>query len=157
MSQPNNPAAVVIDANVLLGICTKEPKEAIARAALASYSTQAWIFHAPNAIVVEFLYVACQKLQTGTLTQGKYEKAIEDFQDYMSGILTPPGGDAALIKQAMEIQRDYGCSHATDCLYIALAEELAVKGVAELVTFDKAIVNQAARNAPTVRVNLLLI
>jgi hypothetical protein len=55
MSRPNNPNAVVIDANVLLGICTKEPKEAVARAALANYSTQAWTFHAPNAIVVEFL------------------------------------------------------------------------------------------------------
>jgi predicted nucleic acid-binding protein len=91
------------------------------------------------------------------LTQSKYEKAIEDFQDYMSGILTPPGGDAALIKRATKIQRDYGCSHATDCLYIALAEELTAKGVVELLTFDKGLVNQAASNAPTVRVNLLLI
>lgn len=36
MSQPtqNNPEAVVIDANILISICSKEPSEATARTAL---------------------------------------------------------------------------------------------------------------------------
>src|SRR5258706_14032572 len=92
MSQPSN-GAIVIAANVLLGICTKEPKEQTARATLANYSSQNWTFYAPNAIVVEFLYVACQKLQTGSLPQAKYEKALEEVNDYMSAILTPSHDD----------------------------------------------------------------
>lgn len=38
---------------------------------------------------------------------------------------------------------------------LALAEELAQSGAAELLTFDGGMVNQAAKNAPTVKINLL--
>ena len=46
-------------------------------------------------------------------------------------------------------------ARATDCLYIALAEESVKSGPAELVTFDGGMVNHAAKNAPTVKVNCL--
>jgi len=36
-----------------------------------------------------------------------------------------------------------------------LAEELALSGKVELLTFDKGFLNQSAKNAPTVTVNLL--
>lgn len=49
MSQPSSPGAAVIDVNVLLGICTKEPKEQTARTALAAYAAQAWQFYARQA------------------------------------------------------------------------------------------------------------
>lgn len=103
----------------------------------------------------EFLFIACQKLQSGLLTQAEYDTAIDDFSDYMTTVFPPPSGEAALIRRAREIQGGYGCSRSADCLYIALAEELAKRGATELVTFDKGMVNQVARHAPTVQVNLL--
>jgi predicted nucleic acid-binding protein len=51
----------------------------------------------------------------------------------------------------------YGCSRSSDGLYIALAEELVNTYDTEIVTFDKGFINQAAKNAPTVKVNLLTI
>ncbi len=155
MIPPNSPGAVVVDANILISICSKEPSHAAAENALGDYASKSRTFHAPNAIVVEFLYVLCQKLQTGALTQDEYEKAIEAFKKQMAAILTPPGGDASLIDRAREIQGGYGCSRSADCLYIALAEELAKTGVAEFLTFDKGAVNQVAKHAPAVMVNLL--
>jgi predicted nucleic acid-binding protein len=67
----------------------------------------------------------------------------------------PPGGDVALLLRAEEISSGYSCLHTTDGFYIALAEELAKHGDAEFVTFDKGVVNVAAKNAPTVKINLL--
>lgn len=155
MSQSNKVDAVVIDANVLIGICTKETKEPTARTALADYITRKWKFYAPNAIIPEFLHIACKKLDDGQLTEIQYEKAIEDFNDYMAVILTTPNGDTALIKRASEIRTGYGCSRTSDAIYIALAEELSQNGSVELLTFDVGMVNQVAKNAPSVTVNLL--
>ncbi|MBP6823445.1 MAG: type II toxin-antitoxin system VapC family toxin [Acidobacteria bacterium] len=160
MSQPNSPSAViidavVIDANVLIGICTKETKEQTARTALASYITRKWKFYAPNAIIPEFLHIACKKVDEGKLTVAEYEKAVEDFNDYMDVIFTPPNGDAPLIKRASEIRQGYGCSRSSDSLYVALAEELSKHGSIELLTFDAGLVNQAAKNAPSVKIHLL--
>jgi hypothetical protein len=39
--------------------------------------------------------------------------------------------------------------------FLALTEELARSGPAEFLTFDKRVVNVAASNAPSVKVNLL--
>ena len=160
MNQPNSPSAVVvdavvIDANVLIGICTKETKEPTARAALADYITRKWKFYAPNVIVPEFLHIACKKVDEGKLTAAQYEKAVEDFNDYMAVILTPPAGDVPLIKRASEIRKGYGCSRTSDAIYLALAEELSQNGSVELLTFDAGMVNQAAKNAQAVKVNLL--
>lgn len=156
MSQPSSsPGAVVVDVNVLLAVCTKEPKEPTARTAIADYATKNWQFYAPGLIVGEFLFIACQKLQNGALSEAAYGKAVEDFRDYMTSIFPPPGGEASLIVRAKEIQSGYGCSRSADSLYIALSEELAKSGAAELLTFDGGTISQAAKNAPTVKVNLL--
>ena len=155
MSRPSSPGSVVIDVNVLLAICTREPKEATARTAMADYATGNWTFHAPGVISGEFLFIACQKLLSGALAQSSYDKAVEDFSDYMRAILPPPSGEAALIPRAKEIRSGYGCSRATDCLYIVLAEELVKSGLAEILTFDVGMVNHVAKNAPTVKVNCL--
>jgi hypothetical protein len=47
MRQPtqNNFGAVVIDANILISICSKEPSEAAAKAALADYIARNWAFY----------------------------------------------------------------------------------------------------------------
>ena len=67
--------------------------------------------------------------------------------DYMALIAVPNNGDASLLPRAEEIRSGYGCSRSADGLYIALAEELAKSGTAELLTFDKGTVNQVANNA----------
>ncbi|MDQ3013891.1 MAG: type II toxin-antitoxin system VapC family toxin [Acidobacteriota bacterium] len=155
MSQPNNPSAVVVDANILISICAKEPSHITAETALADYVAKNFVYYSPNAVVPEVLYVLCQKLQGGLLTAAEYEKAVQAFKKQMAAISTPPGGDASLIDRAKEIQSGYGCSRSADCLYIALAEDLAKGGASELLTFDKGTVNQVAKHAPSVKVNLL--
>jgi predicted nucleic acid-binding protein len=101
----------------------------------------------------EVLYILCQKHQGGTLTDKAYEEAVENFQDQMKAIITI--SDALLIKRAFEIQQSYGCSRSADGIYIALAEHLSNSYTVEIVTFDGGLVNQAAKNAPSVKVNVL--
>lgn len=156
MNQPSKRGVVVIDANVSIAICAKEQnKQATAENALADYSVKGWVFYAPNVIVSEVMYVLCQKLQDGSLTSALYEKAVENFYDQAINLFPPPNGEASLIKRAKEIRQGYGCSRSADGLYIALAEELALSNSVELLTFDKGFINQASKNAPTVKVNLL--
>jgi predicted nucleic acid-binding protein len=156
MSQPNNPAgAVVIDANILIAICSNEPGAATARAALTNYTQQNWAFYAPSTILAEVLFVLCKKVQNGVIDAATYQKAIEDFADFVSVISPPPNGDAALLVRAEEMRRGYSCLHSADGFYLALTEALTQTGAAEFLTFDQRVVNVAARNAPTVQVNLL--
>lgn len=156
MSQVNNVGSVVIDANVLIGLCAKEPdKCTTAENALQDYAARGWIFYAPHVIVSEVLYVLCNKLQNGLLSPDTYEEAIQNFCDQMAAILSPLNGDASLIIRAKEIRGNYGCSHSADGLYIALTEELAMNGAAEFLTFDKGVINQTTQTAPTIKVNLL--
>ncbi|MDX2043359.1 MAG: type II toxin-antitoxin system VapC family toxin [Acidobacteriota bacterium] len=122
---------------------------------MANYANNGWAFFAPNVIVSEVLYVLCQKFQDGMLTETEYDESVEDFQDQLSGIRSLPNGDFSLIKRAKEIRQNYGCSRSSDSLYIALAEELATSHNVELLTFDTGFINQAAKNAPAVKVNLL--
>lgn len=95
----------------------------------------------------------CQKYQAGTLTDIAYEESVKNFQDQMKAVKTI--SDADLIKRAFEIQQSYGCSRSADGIYIALAEHLAKTHTVEIVTFDGGLVNQAAKNAPSVKVNVL--
>ncbi len=155
MSQPNS-NVVVIDANVMIAICAKEQgKQITAKNAIEDYVVKGWMFSAPNVIVAEVMYILCLKLQDGSLTSALYEKAIENFYDYAINFLPPPTGEASLIKRAREIRQGYGCSRSSDSLYIALAEELTASYHVELLTFDTGFINQAAKNAPTVKINLL--
>lgn len=89
MSQPtpNNSGAVVIDANLLISICAKEPNQQTAENALADYAASGWVFYAPGAILTEVPFVLCKKRQDGLLTEVKYREAIEAFNDYMQTIL----------------------------------------------------------------------
>lgn len=156
MSQPNNAAgAVVIDANILIEICSKEPSETTARTALADYTNKNWAFYAPSGILTEVLFVLCKKLQNGIIDAATHQKAIEDFTDYMSAIFPPPNGEIALLARAEQIRSGYSCLHSADGFYLALTEELAQNGDAEFLTFDQRVENVAAKNAPTVKVNLL--
>lgn len=156
MNQPSKTDAVIIDANILIAICGKEQgKSQTAELAMADYAAKGWFFYAPSVIVSEVLYVLCRKFQDGALTKSDYDDSIVDFTDQLKGISPPPNGEASLAERAEEIRQGYGCSRSSDSLYIALAEELAVWGNAELLTFDKGFVNQVAKNAPTVTINLL--
>ncbi|CAN5195983.1 hypothetical protein BH20ACI1_BH20ACI1_01160 [soil metagenome] len=158
MSQNILPNAVVPDANILIALSSKEQSTfQTAEKAFDSYVRNGWEFFAPNLIVAEVLYVLCGKLADGILTVREHEKAVELFTDLMSAVAPPENGEASLIKRAEEIRQNYGCSRASDSLYIALAEELTKTRSTELLTFDKGFVNQAAKNAPTVRINLLMI
>ncbi len=155
MSQPSNPGAVVVDSNVLVSICSKETTHPTAQQALSNYTAKGWAFYAPGVVVAEALFVLCRKLSDGNLTAPDYDKAIVLLKRHLAVILPPPNGDAALTQRAKEIQSGYSCLHSADCLYLALTEEFVKSGLAEFLTFDKRVVNVAAKNAPTVKVNLL--
>lgn len=155
MSRASNPNAAIIDASVLVSIAAKETKtHLIAENAFKIYSQNGWEFFAPNVIVSEVIFALCQKLAAGILTEVEHEKAIEYFLNYMT-IISMPDDETTLIKRAVEIRETYGCSRSSDSLYIALAEDLAKTRTAELLTFDKGMINQAAKNAPTIRVKVL--
>jgi len=153
MSPTSNSNTLITDANILISVCSKEPTAVVAESVLENYAKHGWEFFAPNLIVAEVLYILCQKFQTGLLTPKSYDEAIENFQDQMKIIQTP--GDAQFIKRAKEIQNGYCCSRSADSIYIALAEDLAKTRTVELLTFDRGMINQAAKNAPTVTVKTL--
>ena len=158
MSQPtqHSAGAVVIDANIWISICSQEPSAATARKALADYTAKNWAFYAPTVVITEVLFALCRKLQDGSLTAATHQQAIDDFRlSFLPAIAAPPKGDAALIVRADAIRQGYSCLTSADGFYIALAEELTVNGAAELLTLDKRLVNVAANNAPSVKVNLL--
>lgn len=158
MNQPtqNNPGIVVVDANIFISICSKEPSEVTARTALSDYTARGWAFYAPSVILSEFLFAICRKLHDGDIDAAKHKKAVEDFKlSYLPALSFPPMGDAALYTRAEEIRSGYSCLHSADGFYLALTEEFAKSGAAEFLTFDKRVVNVAANNAPTVKVNLL--
>lgn len=156
MSRPSSAGAVVIDANVLISLCTKEPLTFTrADAAFNNYAQKGWTYYAPNVIVAEAMFVICRKLQDGQLTDIEHAESIEFLQDYLALITMPNGGDASLLPRAEEVRSGYGCTRSADGLYIALAEELAKQGPAEILTLDEGYVNQVAKDAPSVKVNLL--
>jgi predicted nucleic acid-binding protein len=94
-------------------------------------------------------------LDKAILNAAEHKKSVEFFQDYMTIIQPPPNGETSLIKRAEEIRNGYGCSRTSDGLYLALAEELTAIRPTEFLTFDAGVINQAAKNAPTVSINLL--
>ena len=158
MSPSKTSNAVVVDANILISLCTKETLTfQTAENAFTNYVKNGWEFFAPNVIVAEVIYVLCQKHSNGILTSIEHEEAVEFFENYMTAISPPENGEESLIKRAEEIRETYGCSRASDSLYIALAEELTKTRTTELLTFDVGFANQISKNAPTVQINLLKI
>ena len=102
----------------------------------------------------EVVFALYQKFAAGVLTEIEYEKAVETFLDLMKNISTP-SSETDLVKRAVEVRQSYGCSRSSDGFYIALAEDLAKTRTVEIVTFDKGMINQAAKNAPTAAVKVL--
>lgn len=157
MNPTNSPDAVVIDANVLIAICAREAtKLSQAEAVINEYAMNGVLFYAPGVLIAEVLYILCKNRQEGELSEESYREAIENLQDQMVGFFPTPRGDKALIARAEEIHHGYGCSHSADSIYIALAEELAKTNDVELVTFDKGLEKQVAKQAPSVKVRLLI-
>lgn len=156
-SLPSSPPAVVVDANVLIALCAKgADKYTVAHAQMTQYAVGGWRFYAPGVIIAETLFVLCGKLQSELITPTEHLQAIQVLIAEMKSILPPPNGDASLIQRAEQIRGGYSCRRSADGLYIALAEELAQTGVAELVTFDADLQKQAAATSPIVRVRLLV-
>jgi predicted nucleic acid-binding protein len=60
-AQTSNPPSVVIDANVVIAFCAKEPGGyAKAKAELESYAKAGWRFYAPGVLAAEALFVLCK-------------------------------------------------------------------------------------------------
>ena len=157
MLLPDNILFVVIDANIMIGLCANEPdKHAKIILALETYKKAGCVFYAPNVIVMEFLYVLCNKHKAGILTEQQHADAIAQFLKTMQTVLLPLGGDITLAKRAEEIREQRGCSHSADGLYLALAEELSKQGATELLTFDEGQAKQTAAIVPQITVNLLV-
>ena len=153
---PISPGYVVVDASALTALCAREPgRYPIIRLELERHAEAGDAFFAPHTIVSEVLYALCRKLANGELGPTEYEQAILGLHNQMRLILPPPGGEPSLVTRAVEIRAGYGCSRSADSLYIALAEELTRRGSTVLLTFDRELPNQAARNAPSVTVNVL--
>lgn len=149
--------SVVVDANVLISICSKEQDTyPIADAAFNTYAQNGWEFYAPSVVVAEVLFALCVKSQSGALTQPEYDQAIEFFVDLMQ-IISTPSKESSLIQRAVEIRGNYVCKRMSDSLYIALAEDLGKTRVVELLSFDAGLKNQVSKNASAVSLNLLTV
>lgn len=147
---------VVIDATVTVGVCAREAsKIAQAEAALQDYDQRGYVCYAPHLLVMETLYVLCNKHKMGHLLPSEHSLAVKNFEIMMQKVLPPPNGDASLIARSEEIRGALGCSHSADSVYLALAEELAKQGATELLTFDEGQAKQAASAVPQITVNLL--
>jgi predicted nucleic acid-binding protein len=143
-----SPASVVIDANVVIAICAKEPdKVANAEAKIKEYAGKGCRFYAPGVIVSECLFVFCKKVKASVLTQAEHSNALQAFIKLMNIVNPPPLGDKALIKRADEIRGGLTCKRTTDAIYLALAEELGRADATEVVTFDDGLRTQAAANS----------
>ncbi len=75
MSQPtpNKPGAVVIDANILISICSNEPGCLTAENTLADYTAKQWVFYAPAVILTEVQFALCRKLQGGEIDAATHQ------------------------------------------------------------------------------------
>jgi predicted nucleic acid-binding protein len=156
VSASNSPG-LIMDANILIALCSKEvDKYSVADAELIRYAQSGYQSYAPGVIIAECLYALCKKLGDGSLSPADHASAVADLCTYMGMILPPPHGDRSLVARAKQIRSGYGCSRSADGLYLALAEELAAAGKAELLTFDTGLPNQAKANAPSVSVTLLV-
>lgn len=149
--------AVIIDASVLISLCSREALTyPVALAQMRLYESVGAVAYAPGAVLAEALFGLCRKLANGLLTSEQHTRAVRHLMVRMRGIMPPPSGDASLTWRAEQIRGSYGCSRSADGLYIALAEQLAQAGPAELVTFDAGMQSQAAAAAPSVVVRLLV-
>jgi predicted nucleic acid-binding protein len=156
VSPASNPPSAVLDASLIIGFCAREAdKYAVAKSKLDDYTARGFRLYAPGIVVGEVLFVLCGKLKDGSLTAAEHLQATNSFAVLMSAIDHPPRGDGSLVDRAEQIRATYGCSRANDAIYLALTEQLAANGQAELVTFDAGMRNQAQANAPIVNVQVI--
>ena len=87
----------------------------------------------------------------------EYDAAVVAFEVLMNIIQPPLSGEVSLVRRGYKIGDSYGCSRSADAVYLALAEELTKIRPTVLLTFDQGVPNQAAKNAPTVTVEVLTI
>jgi predicted nucleic acid-binding protein len=148
---------IVVDANFVIGFCAKEPdKHAIITAELTRFGANGAQVFAPGVIVSEALFVLCKKLEKGDIDTAQHNAAVTALSTMMRVISPPPDGEASLIARAEQVRHGRTCKRTSDAIYIALAEELARRGAAELVTFDDGLMRLARAEAPTVNVRLLI-
>ena len=150
--------AVVVDASVAAAICAREAQlEPVALSALRHYAGQGCHFYAPGVLTSEVLFVLCRQRSDGRLDSNSFVQATIDLEALLSTILPPPREESALVPIATRICGDCDCRRTADSLYIALAEQLGSTATTVLLTFDRDMRNQAAANAPSVNVDLLVI
>ena len=102
----------------------------------------------PGAVVIDgSIAVAIAAKETGEPT------ASAEIHHY----LVNGNGEKSLVLRAEAIRTTYTCRRSADGIYIALAEELTATRPTVLLTFDKDMPNQIAKNAPTVSVQLLTV
>ncbi|MGQ0541749.1 MAG: type II toxin-antitoxin system VapC family toxin [Blastocatellia bacterium] len=158
MSQDIVADAIVVDANVLISISSREDLTyQKAEQLIHENAEKGSVFCAPNIIVAEVLNVLCRKFADGLITKDEHLAAVEAFNELASAIVTPEDGDAALVPNAERIRSSYGCSRTADSLYLAYAEQLAKTRRVELLTLDAGMVNHASKCSPTVSVNMITI
>lgn len=156
MILPSNFSCVVMDANIMIALCAKEPSRFVALTAeVEGYAQTGSLFYAPNIIVGESLYALRRKLTDGVLNATEHALSVQSLRVRMTAILPPPGGEASLVLRADQIRAGYGYSRSADALYIALAEELSQTYTTRMLTFDQGLPKQAAHHAPHVNVHLL--
>jgi predicted nucleic acid-binding protein len=152
-----SPKLIALDANFIIGFCAKEPdKHSSVKVELTRFATEGAQAFAPGVIISEALFVFCKKLEKGDLNPAQHAAAVRSLETIMKVISPPPRGDGSLISRAEKIRQGRTCRRTTDGIYIALAEELASIGPAELVTFDEGLQRQARAAAPSVTVRLLI-
>jgi predicted nucleic acid-binding protein len=149
--------AVVVDANILVAISSKETATlSKAQTALSDYAKLGYRLYAPDVVVGETLFALCQKLQNGFLLGPAHAAAIVSLDALLKLLTPPPDGDTSLMLRAEQIRNGYGCSHSAEGLYIALAEQLSQSQPTTLLTLDVGLSKQATQNAPTVTVDLIV-
>src|SRR5437016_1590735 len=72
-SPPSNPGALVLDANVVIAICSAEiGRDAFATGEITDYVSQGFQLYAPGVVVAEVLFVLCGKRTSGSLSLADY-------------------------------------------------------------------------------------
>ncbi|HEV2471794.1 MAG TPA: hypothetical protein VGS41_03965, partial [Chthonomonadales bacterium] len=121
---PGSAGALVLDANVVIAISSKETgRDALATAEITNYVNSGYRLYAPGVIVAETLFVLCGKKTSGSQSLADYATAVATFERVMASVLPPPNGEFSLIQRAEQIGSGYGCSRSAEGIYIALAEE----------------------------------
>ena len=158
MTLLSNPSpGVVLDATIAVSLSSKEKTtHAHVEAEVNRFLTLGADFFAPGVLVSETLFALCRMLENDhTLTTTEHEQAVADFHTMLGFIGSPPQGEITLVLRAEVIRGNYTCYRSSDALYIALAEQLSQTRTALLLTLDEGMQKQAARNAPSVTVQVI--